>query len=232
MILSVCIPAFQAERYIREALESVLAEVPDDAEIVVVDDGSTDGTFAVAASCGNRIRVLRQPHRGIGATFNAAVSASSGELIATIDADDLWLPGKTDAQLHELHADPSLDAVLGYAREFLSPDLPAEASTRWACRSSPVPGFLRSTMIVRRSAWHRVGPFDTDLAVGEFVAWYARAVAAGLRTKVLPQVVLARRIHGANTVLRERDARADYLKIVTAALHRRRAATVPDSPSP
>ena len=79
MRLSVCIPAYQAERYVREAIESVLADVQDDAEIILVDDGSTDATSAVAASYGPRIRILRQAHGGIGAAFNTAVAASSGD---------------------------------------------------------------------------------------------------------------------------------------------------------
>lgn len=222
MRLSVCIPAYEAERYVREAIDSVLVEVRDDAEIVLVDDGSTDATCAVAASYGPRVRILRQAHGGIGAAFNAAVAASSGELIAAIDADDLWLAGKTEAQLRALATDPPVDAVFGHAYEFVSPDAPAEFRERWMCRGAPVRGILRGAMMIRRSAWNRVGPMQTDLHVGEFVAWYARALDAGLRMSVLPRVVLARRIHENNTVLRTPESRGDYLQVVRATLERRR----------
>jgi len=221
--LSVCIPAYQAARYLGEAIDSVLAQVDDDTEVVVVDDGSTDGTADVAASYRGRIRVLSQAHRGIGAAFNAAVATASGELLAAIDADDLWLTGKTETQLGALATDPSLDAVFGHAFEFISPDVPVELRQRWRCNASPVPARLRGTMMLRRSAWDRVGPMPTDLRVGEFVAWYARAVDAGLRMPVLPEVVLARRIHGQNTVLRTPEAPDDYLRADTATLLRRRA---------
>jgi glycosyltransferase involved in cell wall biosynthesis len=220
--LSVCIPAYQAERYVREAIDSVLAEVPDGAEIILVDDGSTDATYAVAASYGPRLRVLRQAHGGIGAAFNTAVAASSGDVIAAIDADDLWLSGKTEAQLRTLAADRSVDAVFGHVYEFVSPDVPSEMRARWRCREAPAPGILRGAMMIRRSAWERAGAMGTNLQVGEFVAWYARAVDAGLRMPVLPQVVLARRIHGANTVLNARDPHADYLQVVRAVLAQRR----------
>ena len=223
MRLSVCIPAYQAARYLGEAIDSVLAQVDDDTEVVMVDDGSTDGTAAVAASYRGRIRVLRQAHGGIGAAFNAAVTASSGELLAAIDADDLWVPGKTQAQLRALIADPSLDGVFGHAFEFVSPDVAAELRRRWRWSASPVPARLRGAMMLRRSAWDRVGPLPTDLRVGEFVAWYARAVDAGLRMQVLPQVVLARRIHGQNTVLQATEAPGDYLRLVKVTLDRRRA---------
>jgi glycosyltransferase involved in cell wall biosynthesis len=179
MRLSVCIPAYQAERYLREAIDSVLAQVRDDTEIVVVDDGSTDATRTVAASYGERVRILRQAHGGIGAAFDAATASSLGELIAAIDADDLWVAGKTEAQLRELEANASLDAVFGYAYEFLSPDAPAELRERWTCRASPVPGILRGAMMIRRAAWNRVGAMRTGLHVGEFVAWYTRARIRG-----------------------------------------------------
>jgi glycosyltransferase involved in cell wall biosynthesis len=222
MRLSVCIPAYQAERYVREAIESVLADVPDGAEIILVDDGSTDATHAVAASYEPRIRILRQAHGGIGAAFNTAVAASSGDVIAAIDADDLWLAGKTEAQLRRLAAEPQVDVVFGHAYEFVSPDVPTEMRARWRYRETPAPGILRGAMMIRRSAWDRVGAMDTDLHVGEFVAWYARAVDAGLRMSVLSQVVLARRIHGANTVLNAWESHGDYLQVVWAVLERRR----------
>jgi len=143
-------------------------------------------------------------------------------MLAAIDADDLWLTGKTQTQLAALATDPSLDAVFGHAFEFISPDVPVELRKRWWCNASPVPARLRGTMMLRRSAWDRVGPLPTDLGVGEFVAWYARAVDTGLRMRVLPQAVLARRIHGQNTVLRTPEAADDYLRAVTATLLRRR----------
>lgn len=224
MRLSVCIPAYQAERYLGEAVDSVLAQVPAGTEVVVVDDGSTDGTAALASAYGPRVRLLRQPHAGIGAAFDAAVAASSGQLIAAVDADDLWLAGKTEAQLRELDADPALDAVFGHAYEFVSPEVPAALRQRWRCRASPAPGLLRGTMMIRRAAWDRVGPMRIDLGVGEFVAWYTRALDTGLRMRVLPRAVLARRIHGNNTVLRAQDPTGDYLRVVKARLKGRRDA--------
>ena len=222
MRLSVCIPAYQAERYVRETIDSVLADVPDDAEIVLVDDGSDDGTHEVAASYRPRVRALRQVHGGIGAAFNTAVAASSGDVIAAIDADDVWISGRTEAQLDRLAAEPRVDAVFGHVREFLSPDVPTEMRARWVYREAPVPGILRGAMMIHRSAWERVGAMDTDLQIGEFIAWYARAVDAGVKMFVLPHVVLARRIHGNNTVLTAQEPHRDYLQVVRAVLERRR----------
>jgi hypothetical protein len=84
-------------------------------------------------------------------------------------------------------------------------------------------GLVRGTMLIRREAWDRVGPMETDLVLGEFISWYARAVDAGLTMRMLPDVVYERRVHGRNTVIRERDAQSDYLRVVKATIDRRRA---------
>jgi glycosyltransferase involved in cell wall biosynthesis len=97
--VSVVIPAYNAEAYLREALDSVFAQTRPPDEVVVVDDGSTDRTSEVAASYGDRVRLLRQPNRGEAAARNAGVLAARGALIAFLDADDTWLPRYLESQL-------------------------------------------------------------------------------------------------------------------------------------
>jgi glycosyltransferase involved in cell wall biosynthesis len=219
--LSVVVPAFNHARYIVEAIDSVLAQIPLDAEVIVVDDGSSDETAALAERIGPPVRVIRAAHAGIGATMNRGIDEARGALIASIDADDRWLPGKMALQLAALDADPSLDVVFGYVRQFVSPEV--ADSARYELTGQPMAGLVRGTMLIRREAWDRVGAMDTDLTLGEFISWYARAVDAGLAMRMLPDVVYERRVHGRNTVIRERDAQGDYLRVVKAALDRRRA---------
>jgi glycosyltransferase involved in cell wall biosynthesis len=214
------VPAFNTAAYIAEALESVLAQIGGDDEVIVVDDGSTDDTAAVASRY--PVRVIRAPHRGIGATINAAMREARGELIASIDADDRWLPGKMQRQLAVLDADPSIDAVFGHLRQFLSPEADRD---RFDFRTDAIPGLGRGTMVIRREAWARAGEMEVHLSAGEFVSWYARAIDAGLNMHMLPDVVYERRVHGRNTVIREREtANLDYVRLVKATLDRRRAA--------
>jgi glycosyltransferase involved in cell wall biosynthesis len=219
--LSVVMPAFNHARYIVEAIDSVLAQIPDDAEVIVVDDGSSDETAALAERIGPPVRVIRAAHAGIGATMNRGIDEARGALIASIDADDRWLPGKMALQLAALDADLSLDVVFGYVRQFVSPEVPDGA--RYELTGQPMAGLVRGTMLIRREAWDRVGPMDTDLILGEFIGWYARAIDAGLTMRMLPDVVYERRVHGRNTVIRERDAQGDYIRVVKAAIDRRRA---------
>ena len=92
--MSVVVPAWNAEPWIGRALESAMSQVPPPVEVVVADDGSTDGTAAVAERFRDRVRLLRLPHRGQAAATNAAIDASSGEIVAPLHADDAWLPGR------------------------------------------------------------------------------------------------------------------------------------------
>ena len=190
--------------------------------MVVVDDGSDDDTAAVAESYGDRIRLERRPRSGAGAARNAAVELASGRYLAFLDADDRFLPEKLERQLAALHADPELDMVFGHVREFVSPELPAEARASVRPPAPPAPWTSPNLMLIRRESFDRVGRFVTDLRVGEVVDWYARANEAGLKSVVLPEVVLERRLHTSNSSLRERDARLDYLRVVRAAIERRR----------
>jgi glycosyltransferase involved in cell wall biosynthesis len=100
--VSAVIPAYNAEPSIADAIQSVLAQTSEVAEIIVVDDGSSDRTAEIAASFpGTRVktRVIRQPNRGVGAARNAGIHAASGDWIAFLDSDDTWLPRKTEIQL-------------------------------------------------------------------------------------------------------------------------------------
>ncbi len=222
-LLSVIVPAYNSERTLAEALDSVLAQTPREAEILVIDDGSTDGTIAVAESYGELLRVVRAPHAGIAATINRGMQEARGELIASIDADDRWLPHKLERQLAALHADPSIGAVFGFVRQFLSPEL-GDQRWRFAVCEEPMPGLHRGVMLMRRAVWDRVGEMETHFTAGEFVSWYARAVDAGVTMHMIPDLVYERRVHDNNTVVRERaTVPNNYLRLVKAAIDRRRA---------
>jgi len=215
-LISVVIPAYNAGAYLEEALRSVLAQDCRPLEAIVVDDGSADNTTEVARSFGPPVRVLAQQHAGAGAARNTGVAAAQGELLAFLDADDLWTPHGLLRLADVLAGDPSLDLVFGQVIEF------RRATDGQVAESPAVTGLLPGAALMRRSLFDRVGGFRTDLRVGEFIDWCARARELGLRTAILPEPVLRRRIHGENTGVRERDARPDYARVVRDALERRR----------
>lgn len=223
-LVSVMIGAYNAAPYLGEAIESVLGQDYEPIELIVVDDGSTDGTADVARNFAE-VKVIEQANGGNGAARNRAVENAAGELFAFLDADDRFTPGKLTLQKAALDVDPGLDMVFGHVREFLSPELDEE--TRASLRPpapEPMPWTAPNLMLIRRESFERVGPFTTAVRVGVTVDWFARAAEAGLRHTILPEVVLERRLHTQNNGLRERASRSQYVEVIRQAMERRRAA--------
>ena len=214
-LISVVVPAYNAAAFLEEALSSVAAQRYEPIEVIVVDDGSTDGTSEAARSFQPPVRLIAQPHAGPGAARNAGVAAARGEYLAFLDADDLWTPSSLALRLNALEQ-RAADLVYGQVIEFR-----AAAGGR-VVENPPATALLAGTALLRASAFHRVGWFRTDLRLGEFIDWCARAHETGLRMDALAQPVLRRRIHGSNTGIREHAARTDYVQVVRAALERRR----------
>jgi glycosyltransferase involved in cell wall biosynthesis len=214
--VSAVIPARDAERFIEEALRSILEQTVPPASIVVVDDGSSDRTAEIADSLAPSISVMRRTHAGIGAARTAGVEATTSEFVAFLDADDLWLPHKLERQLEAVDADPSLDAVFCLIDEFHDPvDVPP-AGVRRPQRS--VAAALSSAALVRRDLIERLGSFSTT-PLGEWIEWWARARARGVSEHFVPDVLTRRRIHASNNTHLRDDRGTTYLAIARA--HRR-----------
>lgn len=111
--VSVVMPAYNARPYIEEAIRSVLNQDYANIELIVVDDGSKDGTPELAEQFGNRVTVIRQKNAGPAAARNRGIGAARGEFIAFLDADDVWLPGKTSLQVKYLQNHPEVGVVYG-----------------------------------------------------------------------------------------------------------------------
>jgi glycosyltransferase involved in cell wall biosynthesis len=223
--VSTIIPCLNGERYLAEAITSVLAQAYQPLEVVVVDDGSTDRSAEIARGLGEMVRVIEQPHGGASVARNRGVANASGELLAFLDADDLWTEGRLHRQVTALVRDPDLDMVLGHTEQFVSPDVPPAARDRFRFDYAPTPARVSGALVVRRAAFDRVGGFSPRWQTGEFIDWYLRAEEKGLRCLFLPETVLRRRLHLANHGLVKREARSDYASLIKAALDRRRLAS-------
>ncbi len=226
MNVSVVIPAHNAAPYLADAIESVLAQTVAPADLLVIDDGSTDETGAVAEGFGDRVQLHRQKQAGAGAARNRGIELASGDALAFLDADDVWMPRKLELQLGAFASDGSLELVFGNVEHFFSPDLGAERQKVLrmpaGLLAESVPGLVPGTALIRREALLRVGRFATGLGAGEGLDWYARTLDAGLRTLVLDEVVLRRRIHAGNGTIRRPDAVNDYPRVLRTILERRR----------
>jgi glycosyltransferase involved in cell wall biosynthesis len=216
----VIIPVFNGQAYLAEALHSVLDQGVQGLEVIVVDDGSTDGTADVVSALRDpRMRSVRQPRQGAAAARNCGVALAGGHIIAFLDADDLWLPGKLCAQVASLERGDG-DMIFSHIDEFVSPDCRGDSGFSGQARGE-LTGACAPTLLMRKSDFERVGDFDPACGVGEFIDWHARAIDAGLRPFTLPRVLARRRVHRSNTT---RGA-AGYAMTMKRILDRRRAAS-------
>lgn len=226
-LVSVIMPLHDGERYLAEAVESVLAQTHEPLELIVIDDGSTDGGARIARDYGTALRYEYQANAGQSAARNRGVALARGALLAFLDDDDYWSPDKLARQVAVLRDDPALEAVFGHVRQFMSPDLSPEAARRNRFHAEIMPGYVAGAMLIRREAFDRVGRFNPGIRVGEFVDWHARAVDLGLRSVLIPDTVLHRRVHEDNTGIKLRAESVQYVRLLKATLDRRRGRPEP-----
>jgi glycosyltransferase involved in cell wall biosynthesis len=228
--ISVIIPVRDGARYLEAAIDSVLQQERAAAEVLVLDDGSTDASPAIASGFGPPVRCIRRPPRGIGAARNAALSEAVGGLVAFLDADDLWTERALAVLGDRLDRDPQVALVFGHVRQFISPDIAPELAARLKVPPGAEPGYLSGGLLTRRTVFAQVGQFREDLVSGEAVDWIVRTREAGIREVLAPEHVLWRRVHGENHGRRHMEARVDYVRVARAALRRRSAPGSGDAP--
>ncbi len=225
LAVAVVIPVRDGREYVVEAVHSARDQVPAPAEIVVVDDGSTDDSGERGRAAG--ARVIRQLPGGAGSARNTGVRSCHSPLVAFLDVDDRMAPGRLALQVAALSENGDLDGVLGLIRTFR--DHPPWTGGRTADdgrtggeRGPVEPGWLPSTLLVRRAAFLDSGGFDEDLCAGEFVDWMARCRSQGRRFVMLDVVVAERRAHDDNTTRDAARLRRGYLEVARRAIVRHR----------
>lgn len=213
------LPLFNGRRFVREAIDLILAQELRPREIIVIDDGSTDGG-GETLSAYPEVRVIRQPNRGEAAARNRGIRETTEPMIAFLDQDDRWLPRKLALQAEALEANSSIDIVFGqhqlvvedaacwFRQELLGKTLTAE-----------LPGCI----LVRRRAFERIGLFREDMKRGSDVDWICRARDAGLKSRLVGEVLLLRRMHRANSSINEALFMNELLRVARASVQRKRA---------
>lgn len=222
-LVTVIIAVYNCEKYLAQAIESVLAQTYKAIEIIIIDDGSTDGSAEVAKSFLPQIKYYFQENSGPGAALNQGISLSQGKLIAFLDSDDLWVADKLSYQMRAFESNPDLEAVFGHVRQFKSPELDEASKQSIQIPVEVISGYFKGTMLIKREAFERVGWFDSQIKIGDFLDWYLRASEQSLKSLMLPEVVTKRRLHKTNMGIRERKSYSEYLPILKASLDRRRS---------
>jgi glycosyltransferase involved in cell wall biosynthesis len=225
-LISCIIPVYNGELYLRESIESVFAQTYRPLEIIVVDDGSTDGTAGSVAAYGDLIKYVWQANAGPAAARNRGVSEAHGQFIAFLDADDLWHREKLERQARHLETRPQLEYCVTHCENFWVPELEEEAKRYRDHRiSRPIPGYVTGTLFARRAAFDTVGAFDHSLGHGDGTDWFCRATERGIGGGLLPDVLMYRRLHQGNrSRVLAANSRDQYLRLLKATLDRRRKA--------
>jgi glycosyltransferase involved in cell wall biosynthesis len=215
-LVSVVVPLHDHAEVVGHTLDSIVRQ-NHPIELVVVDDGSTDGGGDVAAGFEPHLRLIRQSRKGAASARNRGLAATTGQLVVFFDADDLMPVGRLRHQAAALDRHPDVDGVFGDVVEF-------RTGVSW--RSEPRPGRLPGSLMLRRSALERAGSFREGGAQVEAVEWAARADEAGLKLMHLPGVTMERRLHAGNHS-RATDDR-EYVRLLKVILDRRRAGGSPE----
>jgi glycosyltransferase involved in cell wall biosynthesis len=223
-LISVIIPVFNGERFLRDAVQSVLDQRYSPVEIIIVDDGSTDGTATVARSFPETVRYLYQTNQGPAAARNRGIEQAEGSLLAFADADDLWPADKLALQLPFLIKDPAIEIVMGRIQQvLLSRKLDGQTQTEEF--AEPAFSVNLGSAVIRKSVFERVGLFDETMRYSEDVDWFMRAREADAAIVTIDAVTLLYRQHEDNMTRGKSTSELNVLQALKRSLDRRRERT-------
>lgn len=200
--ISAVVPVYNTERYVGEALTAILSQTHPPDEVIVVDDGSTDGTLHELARFRGEIRVVRQGNLGVAGAMNRCFEESRCEYVAKCDADDIWEPHKLERQIQTVMAHPEIDIAIGGARFFGGAEGPRAPYPGAGIldRSELARRLYRANFVcscatlIKRGLHRRLGPFVEGLACEDYDYWM-RALAAGAVFFYDPSVLVSCRTH-------------------------------------
>lgn len=220
-LVSVIIPVWNGAPFLREAVASILAQHYMPLEILILDDGSTDDTPQIAASLPGEIRYVLLPHRGVAQTRLAGLDAARGDLIASLDVDDLWTSNKLQLQLKLLEANPDILIVNGYTQLMRLVETTPEGM-RFENWDAPVLTFSFGSAIFRREGLAQLGTFSESAARLD-LDWFMRARERNIPMLTHPDVVYYYRRHRGNSSNDHDTAKRELLKMLKDSLTRRGA---------
>lgn len=219
LFVSVIIPVYNGAAFLAEAVESIQRQAYEPLEIIIVDDGSTDGTAQVAANFKGNVSYVYQPNSGAMVARNRGLKMARGNVIAFLDADDFWSDNKLELQLAHLANTPT-EIVLGYTQYVrLSQSKDGIQLEKYP---ESWPDLSLGGAVMRRSTFERVGSLDQALPFCDDVDWFLRAKELCVPIVVHPEVVRFYRRHEKNITNQRELDNSYFVKAVKKSLERRR----------
>lgn len=221
-LVSIIIPVYNGDRYLRQALCSAVGQDYQPTEIILVDDGSTDKTANVAAEF-PFVQYIYQSNLGVAAARNRGIKASAGEFVAFLDADDYWPLNKIRLQMEYLKDHPQIGYCFSCQQLFLDEDITQIPSwVRQEHLGTPSIGYIPSSLMVRRHVFDQIGFFDTSFEVGEDSDWFFRARDSGVQMGIVEEILLYKRVHHNNIGGDTKKSHQYLFKAVQSSLSRQR----------
>lgn len=219
--VSVIIPVYNGEKFLASAIKNVLEQNYQPLEIIVVDDGSNDGTAHIAAQFNNYVCYVYQSNRGPAAARNRGIQLATGNLIAFLDVDDLWSKNKLNLQISYLNANPSIEIVQGLIQELQLFTSATDNNVLVFQESSNPYDFINlGSAIYRKSVFNKVGLFDESLRYNEDTDWFFRAWENNISKFVLDEVTLFYRKHDGNMTNEENSSNSGFVMLFKKHLDR------------
>ena len=220
-LISVVVPAYNAEKYLAETLDSIRGQDYQPHEVLVVDDGSTDNTAAIAKSY-PEVRYIWQCNQGLATARNTGLANAVGELISFLDADDIWLSGRSRIEVEYLDAHPEAGCVMARMRNFLQPGV---AQPLWATNEmlhEDFEAYQIGALLAQRWVFEQVGNFNAEYVSASETDWFMRLKEAGITMGILSEVLVRRRIHANNMSANHTLRAQSRLRILKASIDRKR----------
>lgn len=203
-IVSIIIPVYNIEKYIKSAIDSALTQTYKDIEVIVVDDGSTDGVKKVLEPYikSKKIRYVYQDNKGLAGARNSGIKIAKGEFIAFLDADDIFLPEKIERQVDYLKRNPDCGVCYSDAYHFWDeePDRLLKLNYKYYSGADVLPRLLEkhfiapSSVMLRKSVFDRCGVFDESLKRSEDLEFFLRLAYNGVQICFLPEILAKLRL--------------------------------------
>jgi glycosyltransferase involved in cell wall biosynthesis len=218
-LISVIIPVYNGKQFLSEAVKSILQQKYNPLEIIIVDDGSTDGTIKSQNSFGKQVKHIYQDNKGPAAARNTGLAIAKGEFITFLDSDDVWPPNKLNTQINYLLQNPDLEVIIGHTKNFNSEI--TNTNKIFTEKDSFISVQLGSALF-RKSAFEKVGTFDEELKFSEDHDWFLRAREKEIKILVLEDITLYHRRHSNNMTEGANQDTYKLTAILKKSLDRRR----------
>jgi glycosyltransferase involved in cell wall biosynthesis len=241
-LVTAAIPVYNGEKYLAEAIESVLSQTYEPIELIVVDDGSTDRSSEVVeryTQDHDVTLIRREENAGQAVARNAAIKAARGAYWTSLDSDDMMTPDRIEKQVRQVEEEGG-EFVLTLEEILIEPGVPDPPliTGKRAPISTREDVYQTMSFLAPMEVIHRIGPFDETLRYGEDIDYCLRAFDAGCRVIALPEYLTIRRFHGANMTYDMQQVRGAMFAAVRRRIGRHRsgatlrAGSATDGPPP